>query len=102
MSNNGVTLHRRVRWFLEQLPDVYRQNLLEALKPLQGLPPDQWPEGKVTELGYPKPRYMMCVPPDLRVFLEHDENDELEVVDVMREEAYQFLLNSRERAEVSE
>jgi hypothetical protein len=79
---------------LDDLPEADRQNILDTIETLRHSDPSQWPQDKVVRVWDDPPRYMLRPTPSLRLFLKHNEQNELEIADLLREELYQWLHGS--------
>lgn len=99
MSTATVKVRRFPHMLLDAMEESERTAAMETAEAFQKMPPEVWPADRVTRLNPPERKYLVRVTPDLRaVFLLNDAN-EIEVIDVMREELFQQLLKSLRRGE---
>jgi hypothetical protein len=65
--------------------------VIEAADALQHEPPTAWPDDQAIPLGGEEPLYLLRVPPDLRVIIRVVDQGQIEVSDIVREEALQLF-----------
>jgi len=78
---------------MDGLPDDVRQRLVATVLRLQATDPATWPRDEVVRLDDPQPLYLLRLLPDYRVILRRTDTNELEIRDIIREEALRVWAN---------
>jgi hypothetical protein len=82
------------------LSDDERGRVLEAAGALQHESSTAWPDDQVIPLGGDESLYLLRVTPDLRAIIRVVENGQIELSDIVREEALQLFRDRKEDASV--
>jgi hypothetical protein len=95
MPNTQLKVHPRASTAMDGLSAADRQNLLQAVEGLEGLPPAAWPPDRVTRLPDAEPIYLLRVSPDLRAIIR-SSGAEVEVLDLVRPETLRWFRDARQ------
>jgi hypothetical protein len=91
-SESRLKLHSRARTALAALSEEDRRQVIEAVDALQQQPPDRWSKEKVIRISEDEPVYLLRVSPELRAFIRIAEGHQIELFDIVREEALRLFL----------
>jgi hypothetical protein len=86
MRQVNLTVHRRARWQLEELPERERRAILEAVESLRRLPLEEWPRDRVHAVDADRGVYLLSVGPTWRAFIDRAPTGDLEVGAVTSQE----------------
>jgi hypothetical protein len=86
MVVGNYRFHRRAFAALKELTAEEQAQVLEKLASFVGVTAAQWPPADVKRLPGEPPVYLVRVNDSLRLFIQADEGQEPEVVDIARQE----------------
>lgn len=81
----------RARTALDSLAKDKQLAVLEAAASFRKDAPPSWPKAEAISLDEHEPVYLLRVPPDLRAFVEVNDSGEIELFDIVREEALRLF-----------
>ena len=88
---DNYRFHRRAKMVFLQLEPDEQAQLRERLLSLDGIPAAQWPAALARRLPGDHPLYLVRVNDSLRAFVQVIEGQQPEVVDIVPQEALDFL-----------
>ncbi len=91
MSTNGVKFQRAARMQFHSLTEKEQRQVMKALSSLEGIPPAQWPPGKVGALRVEAPLYLLRVSKEWRAFISPAKDNGIDVHFVMHKDTIRHL-----------
>jgi hypothetical protein len=86
-----LQIHPRAYPALSSLSEWDQAKILAAVEMLQPGQPDSWNPDDVVRLYEDQPIYLLRVSPELRAFVRILDSEEIELLDIVREEALQLF-----------
>jgi hypothetical protein len=86
MGSGTYKLHRRAVIALNQLADAEQQRVKERLSALVEIPVTQWPAAWVKPLQDNPPLYLVRVDDSLRLIVQPEDSQRVELMDIVRHE----------------
>ena len=86
MSATRVKVNRRATIAVDGLSEANRQRLMQTVEQLQGTDPSAWPTSQVVRLSGTEPVYLVRFAPDLQAFIQRTPANEIEILDLVRQE----------------
>ncbi len=86
MKIGTFTIHRRAWMTLTQLTEAEQKRVTARLEALSDIPVVQWPPAWVKPIGGIPPLYLVKIDDSLRGFVHAEEDQQLELVDLVRRE----------------
>lgn len=97
LSEAKLKIHSRAKTALDALSETDRRKVIESADTLQHTPPGNWPKEKVIPLGE-NGMYLLRVTPELRAFIRINDGEQIEVVDLVREDTLHLFLERQREA----
>ncbi len=86
MEVGRFRFHRRAFTALNELSPTDQARVLDQLRVLDGIPPQDWPVPQVKKLGAEPGLYLLRIDSSLRAIVHVAEGQEPEVLDLVRHE----------------
>jgi hypothetical protein len=87
-----INIHPRAATALSSLPERDQVEVLVAAESLLGRDPQTWPSEEAARLDPDKAVFLLRVSPELRAFVRLEEDGNLELFDILREETLRRFL----------
>ncbi len=87
--------HRRASMALGQLCEAEQARVLEKLKTIADIPPNEWPARLVRRVDVSTPLYLIRVDNSLRVLISAPDGQVPEVLDIVRHETLEQFANAQ-------
>jgi hypothetical protein len=84
----GLIVHRRARPIFDTLPESERLAILKAVAPLRGLDRERWSTSGAEPVDGLPDVYAVRATPELRALIAGTESKGIEVVDIVRDAAF--------------
>jgi hypothetical protein len=97
MDVGSYQLHRRAVTALNQLDDDEQAQVHEKLVSLGSSPAAQWPADLARRLRSDQPLYLVPVNDSLRLIVQANLGQQPEVLDIVRQEALDFMAQAAAR-----
>lgn len=95
-----IQYHSRALTVLSSLTDEDRRRVIDAAAALEKEPREDWPKDRVVRIDDLKDFYLIRVDPSLRALVRAENGQRIELVDVVRKEAFQLFREQPQAAGV--